>query len=630
MEPHQERRLTTILSADVVGYSRLMAADEAGTHAQLKTHQKELIEPKAAEYDGRIVKLTGDGALMEFSSVVNAVRFAAEVQRTMVERNAAVPEDRQITYRIGINIGDIIVEADDIYGDGVNLATRLQETAEPGGIFVARNVFNQVKGKVDLGFEDLGEQELKNIPTPVQIYRVSFDAGAAGVSTLPKRVGRKPGGWAAAAAVAAIVLGAGVVTTWLRPWAPTEEPASVERMAFPLPDKPSIAVLPFDNLSGDTDQDYFVDALTENIITELSRFSGLFVIARNSVFTYKGKPVKPQQVAEDLGVQYVLEGSMQRSGDRLRITVQLIDALTGNHTWAERYDRDVTDLFVVQDEVTQEIVSKLGGYKGELAEAATKRARRKPSVNLSAYESYLLGIQYKHRFTKEDNAHARDLLNKAIRLDPQFAQAYVGLAWTYYLEHLFGWNDAAAKPLEHAGGAARKALALDNSDAEAHRVMGEILILRREYEQARVEYLKALDLNPNNADILANWGFNMAALGIDAQAGIEVIKKAIRLNPHHPDWYDRVLGNAAYRARNYEAAIAVLNNVKQHVRLSRAVLAASYAQLGQLDAASAQVNETLKLDPDATVERLSKIEVFANPADRDHYREGLHKAGFPE
>jgi len=314
-EDRVERRLTTILAADVVGYSRLMAADEAGTLTSLKAIRRELIEPKTTEHHGRVVKLIGDGTLMEFGSVVDAVNFAVDVQRAIAERNAGVPEDRRITYRMGINIGDIIVEGDDIYGDGVNIAARLEGLAEPGGVCVARNVFNQVKAKVEVGFEDLGAQDVKNIPEPVQVFRVLLDAPATDDGTVAAATAKRSVRWPVVAgglAVFAIVAG---IALWMRPWEPAIELASVERMAFPLPDKPSIAVLPFTNMSGDPEQEYFADGITEDLITDLSKISGLFVIARNSTFSYKGQQVTVRQVAEDLGVRYVLEGSVRRAGD---------------------------------------------------------------------------------------------------------------------------------------------------------------------------------------------------------------------------------------------------------------------------------------------------------------------------
>ncbi len=339
-----ERRLTTILAADVVGYSRLMATDDAGTLTSLKALRRELFEPKTAEYHGRVVKLMGDGTLMEFGSVVDAVTFAVDVQRAMALRNTDVPEDQRITYRIGINIGDIIVEDEDIYGDGVNVAARLEGLAEPGGICVSRTVFNHVQGKVDLGFEDLGEREVKNIPKPVQVFKVLLDSPTTKHTAVAVAKARRSLRWPLVAGgliVSVIVAG---LALWQRPWEPREEPASEANMAFPLPDKPSIAVLPFNNMSDDASQEYFADGMTEDLITDLSKISGLFVISRNSAFTYKGKVVKVRQVAEELGVRYVLEGSVRRAGDEVRINAQLIDATTGGHLWAERFDGTLADV----------------------------------------------------------------------------------------------------------------------------------------------------------------------------------------------------------------------------------------------------------------------------------------------
>ncbi len=338
-----------------------MGRDEAGTLAALKAHYRQLFTPKAAQYRGRTVKLMGDGALMEFASVVDAVRFAIEVQCAMRERNAGVPEDRQLLYRIGINIGDIIVEGDDIFGDGVNIAARLQGLAEPGGICLASNVYNQIKGKLDLELEHLGEKEVKNISEPVTVYRVVLDDKATALITplveVPVKVPRVHT-WHTAAALAIAVLALGGLAWW-QPWAPEFEPASVERMAQPLPDKPSLAVLPFNNFSADPEQGYFADGMTEDLITDLSKLSGIFVIARNSSWTYKDKPTKVQQVAEDLGVRYVLEGSVRRDGDMVRINAQLIDALTGRHLWAERYDGSANEVFALQDKVIRQIVAGL-------------------------------------------------------------------------------------------------------------------------------------------------------------------------------------------------------------------------------------------------------------------------------
>jgi TolB-like protein/predicted Zn-dependent protease len=454
-------------------------------------------------------------------------------------------------------------------------------------------------------------------------------AAALVTAVVADKAMRKRRWWpVAAAAVAVLLLAVGGVLWW-QPWKPDVEPASVERMAFPLPDKPSIAVLPFNNLSGDTKQDYLVDGITETIITELSRFRGLFVIARNSVFAYQGKPVKVQQVAEDLGVQYVLEGSMQRSADRVRITAQLIDATTGNHVWAESYDRELADIFAVQDEVTERIVASLGAYQGELAEAARERAKRKKPASLSAYEAFQLGIEHKHRFTKEDNAAAQALFNKAIELDPQFAQAYVGLAWVHIQRFWFGWTDEPGQAVAQTREAAQKAIALDPSEAEAHWLLAEAYLADSQFEQGEAEYERALALNPNNADLLAGWGYASVLLG-EPEKATKFIEKAMRLNPHYPDWYDRGLGTALFMARRYEESIAAFRKVTQHVIQSRLYLASSYAQLDRLAEARAEVAAAMELDADISVEKFSSIELYKNPGDLEHLRGGLRKAGLPE
>ncbi len=623
-----ERRLTAILVADMVGYSRLMAADEAGTLARQKAHRKELIDPKIAEYGGRLVKSTGDGVLVEFPSVVDALCCAVTIQLAMREREAASPEETRIAYRIGINLGDIIIEDDDIYGDGVNVAARLEALAEPGGVCVSRTVVDHVRGKVASDFEDRGEQQVKNIPDPIHIFGVLMQPEAAGeavAQTLRMAWWRRPAMGAAAAVLAIAIIG---IMVW-RPWAPDVEPASIERMAFALPSKPSIAVLPFDNLSGDPNLDYLVDGFTETIITELSRFSGLFVIARNSVFTYKDKPVKVQQVAENLGVQYVLEGSVQRSKDRVRITAQLIDAVTGMHLWAQRYDRDMSDIFTVQDDVTERIVASLGAYQGELANATRERAKRKNPASLSAYEAFQLGIERKHRFTEEDNAAAQALFIKAIELDPQFAQAHVGLAWIHIQQFWFGWTDEPEKAVALARQAAQKSITLDPSEAEAHWLLAEAYLADSQFELAEAEFERALALNQNNADLLAGWGYASVLLG-EPERGTEFIEKAMRLNPHYPDWYDRGLGTAAYMARRYKEAIAAFKKVTQHVIQNRLYLAASYAQLNRLEEARVEVAAAIQLDADISIEKFSSIELYKNPTDLEHLRDGLRKAGLPE
>jgi adenylate cyclase len=608
-----------------------MGTDEADTLAVLKGHRKELIDPKAAQYRGRTVKLMGDGALMEFASVVDAVTFAVEVQAAMATRNEGVAEDRRIVFRIGINIGDIIVDGEDIYGDGVNVAARLEGLAEPGGVCISESAHNQVRSKLDLTFEHLGEREVKNIVEPVSIYQVVLDDKAAAlVTAVVQETAKRERRWPlVAVATAAVIVLAAAGAFWWQPWKPDVEPASIDKMAFPLPDKPSIAVLPFDNLSGDSKQDHLVDGLTETIITELSRFGGLFVIARNSVFTYKGKPVKVQQVAEDLGVQYVLEGSMQRSADRIRITAQLIDAVTGTHIWAQSYDRKLSDIFSVQDDVTERIVGSLGAYQGVLAEAARERAKRKDPASFSAYDAVQLGVEQKHRLTKEDNAAAQALFEKAIELDPQFAQAHVGMAWIHIQQFWFGWTDEPERAVAQTREAAQKAIALDPSDAEAHWLLAEAYLADGRFEQAEAEFERAVTLNPNHADLLAGWGYASTLLG-ESERASEFIIKAMRLNPHYPDWYDRTLGTSAYMSRRYEDAIAALKKVTQHVIQSRLYLAASYARLDRLAEARAEVAAAMELDADISIGKFSSIELYKNPDDLEHLRNGLRKAGLRE
>ena len=628
-----DRRLTTILAADVVGYSRLMAADEAGTLAQLKTHRKELFEPKATEYHGRVVKLVGDGTLMEFGSVVDVVHFAADVQRMMAERNAKVPEDRRITYRIGINIGDIIVEGDDIYGNGVNIAARLEGLAEPGGICVARNVYNQVETKVGLSFEDLGERELKNIPKQVQVFRVLLGSPARDSAAVPTVKAKRTLRWPmfAGSFIVLMIVAAGT-TLWLKPWEPRVEPASVEDMAFPLPDKPSIAVLPFTNMSGDPDQEYFADGLTEDVITGLSRFPDLFVVARNSTFSYKGQQVPVKQIAEELGVRYVLEGSVQMAGGTVRMTAQLIDATTGHHLWAESYDRNLTDVFAVRDEVTQTIIATVMGDTGQLTRAEIERVSGKDPENLQAYEMVLKGVDIWLRFTPEANREAAVLFDKAIALDPGYARAYAVLAWVHLNDYRYLWSEDPQRSYALAYAMARKSVELDDTDDWSHWALGVVHLYRREYGQAEIAYRRAIEINPNYADLLAHTGLFLTFAGKPEEA-IDQIKTAMRLNPHYGAWYSSELGFAQYLAGQYEPAAMSLTEAidrNQGSPWDHLRLAATYARLGRLDQARDEVNLFLEMNPEFSISEIQRDLPFKNPTDLEVYLEGLRIAGFPE
>ena len=435
-----ERRLAAILCADVAAYSRLVREDEERTLAAVKADIVENFEPGVAAHRGRIFKTMGDAVLAEFASVVDAVRCAVELQRNLVKRNAETPADRQIEFRMGVNLGDVVIDGSDVYGDGVNVAARVQDVAEPGGICISEDTYRHLSGRIEVGYKDLGPLRLKNIDKPVRVYRIESDTVMPGRVVVAMSARLQRWKWPAATAIVALValLAAGHFGVFpIRVQSPDVEPARPSRMAFALPDKPSIAVLPFDNLSADAKNDVFSDGLTEDIITSLSKISTMFVIARNSTFTYKGKPVKVQQVAEELGVRYVLEGSVQRSGEQLRMTAQLIDATTGRHLWSERYDREVQEIFALQDEITKQIVAAL---EVQLTAGEGARVAASGTENVKAWELVREGEAIHRRFTKENNAQAREIYKRAIELDSEYALAWAQLGATHFLTG--GFNGA--------------------------------------------------------------------------------------------------------------------------------------------------------------------------------------------
>jgi adenylate cyclase len=625
----QERRLTTILSADVVGYSRLMGHDEAGTLDAIKAHRRELIDPKAAQYNGRTIKLMGDGALMEFASVVDAVHFAVEVQCAVQARNAGIPEGRRILYRIGINIGDIIVDGDDIYGGGVNVAARLEGLAEPGGICLSRAARDEVRDKLALDLKDLGEVDVKNIVRPVRVFRVVLNEKAERLVTevRPMRARRARAPMIVGASIAAAVVAGGVL--WWKPWVPTVAPASVERMAFTLPEKPSIAVLPFDNLSGEAEEDYFADGVTEDIITDLSKFHGLFVIARNSTFTYKDKPVKVQEVAEELGVRYVVEGSCRRANGRLRVTAQLIDALTGRHVWAESYDRDAAATLKVQDEIVDAIVTALAI---KVDEAERQRVAGTDTTSHKAYDLFLRArdLQLRKGFWIRDvNQEVRRLLEEATSLDPQFSRAYADLAWTHLYDFIFNWTDPPEPSRARALELARKAVSLDPSSARAHYALGYVFLYAKEHDLAAAEVEKAIALNPNDARFRAGLAGLYTYRG-EPQKAVEQITKAMRLNPFHPDWYWHFLGWARFHAGQYEEALEALKRIVDPGAADHRMLAATYSRMGRLEDAVAHASKVLELEPDFSVSRIRQTAPYKNTDDLEDYLEALRLAGLPD
>ncbi len=624
-----ERRLAAILAADVVGYSRLMGEDEAGTLSALTAHRAELIDPTIAEHHGRTVKLMGDGALVEFASVVDAVQCAVDIQRAMAERNAGVPEERRIVLRIGINLGDIIVEGDDIYGDGVNVAARLEGLADPGGICISRAARDQVRDKLDVVLDDMGEVEVKNIARPVRVFRVGWDGKMPGRPVAAMRPTSRR--WAAVVAIVVALAATAAVVVWFRPWAPDVEPASVERMAYPLPEKPSIAVLPFANMSGDPEQEYFADGMTDDLITDLSKVSGLFVIARNSVFTYKGQAVKVQRVAEELGVRYVLEGSVRRAGDQVRINAQLIDATTGGHLWAQRYDGSLADVFALQDKVAREIIAAL---KVKLTVADEESLEHNPRpVNLEAYEWLLKGRKELAAQDRKNTEQAKVYFERSIEADPTYARAYTNLGFYYWQEWRI-WGRAKAINLDQAKEIGRKAVELDFLSAGARVLLAVAHQTDGEHLEADKWGSEALRLKPTQAETLGNLGAYLLHAGRYEDA-IAIFSKAVRLDPLHPPQWLSWLGHAHFMMGEPQKAIEILqagiargpDYIAYHV-----FLAASYAVMNEHEKAQAEVLEVLRLNSRFTVSAYERYAMgnTKNGNDVRRMAAALRNAGLPE
>jgi TolB-like protein/class 3 adenylate cyclase len=571
-----ERRLAAILAADVVGYSRLMERDEAGALAALKSRRTEILQPIVSKHRGRIVKLMGDGVLVEFASAVNAVACAVELQAAMDNANAGVSEDKRIVLRIGINLGDIMIEGSDLYGDGVNIAARLEGLSEPGGLYISGSVFEHVSGKLPHSFVSLGAQRLKNIERPIQIYRLAGKDG----------------------------------------------PDSAVFVDLPLPDKPSIVVLPFVNMSEDAGQAYFVDGMTEDLITDLSKVPGLFVIARNSSFAYKGKSIDTRQIAREMGVKYVLEGSARRAAGRVRINAQLIDAAIGVHIWADRFDRDLADIFATQDEVIAKIVEALIGK----LTAASLRERYRPA-NLEAYDLCVRGrVQWAH--SVDAGVDAIPLFEQAIALDPKYSEAYRWLA----LGQCMGWlhmNRPMDPYRQLAMVSAKRAVELDPEGSGAHSVFATVLLYERRWDEAAREFEISLRLNPNDAD---TWDFLsdfkvMQGLGLEAVACSD---KAMRLSPHPQSGYYWGLGQAQYAAGQYEAAVKTLRNDATYRTGSRRFLAAALAQLGKLEEAREEARLYVAQNPHFRISYWAETQPFRDLATREKFVEGYRMAGLPE
>jgi adenylate cyclase len=585
-----KRRLAAILAADIAGYSRLMGTDEEGTLARLKSYRSELIDPKNKQHRGRIVKTTGDGILIEFPSVVDAVRCAIEVQQGMMERNAQVPEEKRIEFRVGINLGDVMVEGRDLYGDGVNIAARLETLAVPGGICISETVLNHARDKVAFETEDAGEQTLKNIGRPVHVYRIILD---------PRQ--RQ---------------------------AASQSPAS----NLALPDKPSIAVLPFQNMSGDPEQEYFSDGVVEEIITALSRMRWLFVIARNSSFTYKGRPVDVKQVGRELGVRYVLEGSVRKAANRLRITGQLIDASTGAHLWADRFEGGLEDVFELQDHVTSSVI---GAIAPKLEQAEIERAKRKPTENLDAYDYHLRGMASLYRWTKDGVGDALTLFSKATELDPDFASAYGAAAFCYFLRKANGWMTDRAREIDDAVRLAGRAAELGKDDAVALSFGGLALGYVADEIEAGIELIdRALRLNPNLAIAWSASGCLRTGLG-DHERAIEHTARAMRLSPLDPLTFfmQTFTAFAHFLMGRYDEAWPLAEKAcraQPYFMSAIRLAAASNACAGRLDEARRLVARALQLDPALRVSNFKDRIISIRPEDFAKYADGLRKAGLPE
>ena len=585
-----DRRLAAIFAGDIAGYSRLMSVDEEGTLRQLKTHRKELIDPKITEHRGRIVKTTGDGILVEFVSVVDAVRCAVDVQRAMIERNAEVPAEKRIEFRISINVGDIISDSDDIYGDGVNVAARLEALADPGGIMVSRTVHEQVRDKLSLGFEDMGERIVKNIARPIGVHRLSIAE-----STPPA-----PATFKSTAAAA------------------KTEPSTANR--------PSIAVLPFANMSGDPEQEYFTDGISEEIITGLSKLHWFFVIARNSSFAYKGKAVDVKRAARELGVRYVLEGSVRKGGNRVRITAQLIDATTGNHIWADRYDGDLTDVFTLQDEITKKVIAAI---EPRLLEAESIRSQSRSPEDLGAWDVVMQANFLFWRLTKTEGIAAIAMLKQAVERYPDYAPAHSMLAFAMMTSRWFGWT-LVPPQVKDAATLAARAAELDDSDPWAHLTLGYVANTMRRADAAAQEIQRAIDLNPNFAAAYGYLGWTLATAGRSEEA-IGRLEQAIRMSPHDPQnaIFNNALAVAYYLMGRYTEAINFAQKaVQQRDGLTAAhrIYVASLAQAAQIKEARTALERLRELQPNISIAWCEQHTPYT-PGPMAKFLEGMRKAG---
>jgi len=622
-----KRKLAAILSADVEGYSQLMDDDEEETVRTLTVYRS-AINDLVQQYRGRVVDNPGDNILAEFTSVVDAVNCAVEIQRELAERNAELPYKRKMEFRIGVNLGDVIEEEGRIYGDGINIAARVEAMAEAGGICVSGRAYDQVENKLGLEYENLGEHQVKNITRPIRVFRVLSFPGAAAhrVVRAKKTLGRR---WrrialsVAAAGVVAIVV-FGILQFYMR--RPSVESASVEKMGLPLPDMPSLAVLPFVDMSKNKEYEYLSDGITEDIITTLSKIPRLFVIARESVFEYKGKTVKLQQIGRELGVRHVLRGSVQKAGDRLRITGQLADTVTGQQVWAEHYDRPFGDLFALQDDITFNILEAM---QVKLTEGDQTRIHRKGTRNMDAYIKISQGRKHAHRFNKEGNVIARQLAEEAVALDPNYAMAYWLMAKTHYMDIWYGVTKSLKDSITKAWELNQTAIELDEDLADAYGLLSVLCIFKRDFDRAITEGERGVSLAPNSADAYAWLGMAMRFAGMPERA-IPVLKKAIRLNPFPQTWYYFQLGACYRTAGQYEEALSALQKAIQREPdnlFAYIVLCSTYEEMGREEETRAMVSEVYRVDPNFSLTHLEKALIQRDEKMKKSFINSLRRAG---
>src|SRR5713226_3197692 len=604
-----------------------MGDDEEATLRTLSSH-RELIDSLIEQHHGRFVNSAGDSVLAEFASVVNAVQCAVEIQVTLKSENATIPPERRMEFRIGVNLGDVMVDGEQIYGDGVNVAARLESLAAPGGICISHTVHDQIKNKLALNYEDLGPQTVKNIAEPVRVFRVMLEGATRTAIRLTERSLRKHWRGGAFSLVGlAIIVGTIVLVQHLslRPPTTTASIPPMQTPALSLPDKPSIAVLPFANMSGDREQEYFSDGITDDIIAALSRLPGLFVIDRNSTFTYKGKPVKAQQVSRELGVHYVLEGSVRKEADQVRITAQLVDATSGADLWAVRYDRPMRDIFSLQDEIVRRIVTTLNLQLDLMQRGADVR---QTTDNLEAYDDFLRGLEYRQNFSEDGIAKARQMFEKAIVLDPKYARAYADLGFSYWMDWIFQWSHDP-HTLDRAFQLEQQAIALDDSLPVAHMALGETYLYKRQYDQATAEAERAIALDPNSAVGYRALADIMDFSGKSAEA-VGLVEKAMRLDPRNRDLYLFLEGKSYNQMGRYEEAIPILkrhlarypNSLGAHYNL-----VVDYTELGREDEARAEAAELLRINPQFSLDAWMQMIPYKDPAWRKRYYADLRKAG---